>query len=115
MIILLIVVAVVVVLAGFVAAQPSEFRVSRSSTIAAPPAVVFEQVNDLHKWDAWSPWAKIDPNMKQTFDGPPSGIGASYSWAGAKVGAGKMTITGSEPNELVLFTIPNKSIALKRV
>ena len=45
----------------FVALQPSEVRVERTATIAAPPAVVFAQVNDFHKWEAWSPWAKLDP------------------------------------------------------
>jgi hypothetical protein len=39
-----------------VALQPSEFRVERTTTIAAPQADVFAQVNDLHKWEAWSPW-----------------------------------------------------------
>jgi len=28
------------------------------------------QVNDFHQWDAWSPWAKLDPDAKITFEGP---------------------------------------------
>lgn len=50
--------AIVLVFAFVVALLPSDFRVARSATIAAPPAVVFSQVNDFHKWMAWSPWAK---------------------------------------------------------
>ena len=85
-----------------VALQPANFRVTRSATMAAPAAAVFAQVNDLHQWDAWSPWAKLDPAMKQTHEGAPAGPGAIYSWAGNKeVGEGRMTITESRPDELV--------------
>jgi len=81
-----------------VAMQPSEFWVERTATIAAPPADVFAQVNDLHKWDAWSPWAKLDPNAKIAFEGPEAGQGAAMSWAGNdKVGEGKMTGLNASP------------------
>jgi hypothetical protein len=36
--------------------QPADFRVTRSASIDAPPEVVFAQVNDLRKWNDWSPW-----------------------------------------------------------
>jgi hypothetical protein len=63
-------------------------------------------VNELHKWDAWSPWAKLDPNAKNTFEGPPAGTGAVMCWAGNKnVGEGSMTITESCANELVQFRL----------
>jgi hypothetical protein len=91
---------VVVLLAVFIATRPSTFSVSRSATISATPAAVFAQVNDFHKWDAWSPWAKMDPNAKSTFEGSPSGKGAKFHWDGNKnVGAGNMTITESMPND----------------
>jgi hypothetical protein len=95
-------VAVAVVLAIVIAMQPSEFRVERRASVAAPAPVVFAQVNDFHKWPAWSPWAKIDPAMKQTYEGAPSGAGAVYTWAGNhEVGEGRMTITESRPGDLV--------------
>jgi uncharacterized protein YndB with AHSA1/START domain len=99
----LIVLAVLVVGAVVVVAmQPSEFRVERSATIAAPPAVVFAQVNDFHNWDAWSPWAKLDPSCKYTYEGAPAGTGAGFAWAGNnEVGEGRMTITDSQPPELI--------------
>jgi hypothetical protein len=85
-----------------VALQPGEFRVARSATVDAPPPAVFAQVNDLHSWEAWSPWAKIDPNAKTTYGGPPAGLGARFAWSGNnKVGAGRMEIIESRPNELV--------------
>lgn len=82
--------------------QPDEYRVQRTSTMNAPPAAAFAQVNDFHNWDRWSPWAKLDPNMKVTYDGPTSGAGAKYSWVGNDdVGEGRMTILESKPNELI--------------
>ncbi len=93
---------IILVFLVVVALQPAAFRITRSTTIAAPPEVVFAQVNDFHKWDAWSPWAKLDPAMKQTYEGTPSGVGAIYSWVGNQdVGEGRMTITASRPSELV--------------
>lgn len=89
-----------------VAMQPAEFKISRKATIAAPAAVVFGQINDFHKWSAWSPWEKMDPNMKRTFDGQPAGTGAGYAWVGNdQVGEGRMTITDSRPNELILIKL----------
>jgi uncharacterized protein YndB with AHSA1/START domain len=82
--------------------QPDDYRLTRSTVIAAPAAAVFAQVNDLRKWDDWSPWAKLDPNAKITFSGPQSGPGATFQWSGNdKVGAGTMTITESKPNQRI--------------
>ena len=88
--------------AGYVAVQPSEFRVERSATIAASAPEVFAHVNDFRKWDAWSPWAKLDPAAKATFEGEAAGKGAVFKWAGNdKVGEGTLTLTESRPAELV--------------
>jgi hypothetical protein len=93
---------IVVVFAVIVVLQPSSFRVARSTSISAPPAAVLAQVNNFHKWEAWNPWGKIDPAMKQTYEGAPAGTGAVYTWAGNnEVGVGRMTITESRPNDLI--------------
>lgn len=95
-------VAILAIFAIVVALQPPDFAVSRSAAIEAPPSAPFAQVNDFHAWEAWSPWAKIDPAMTKKYDGPASGTGAIYSWAGNdKVGEGRMTILESRPGELV--------------
>jgi uncharacterized protein YndB with AHSA1/START domain len=93
---------IVVVLVIVVATRPSEFRVARTATIAAPAPAVFAQVNDFHKWEAWNPWGKLDPAMKQTYEGAPAGIGAIDTWAGNhEVGEGRMTLTESRPSDLI--------------
>lgn len=85
-----------------IATRPAEFRYSRSLTIAAPPQLLFEHANDLRKFQDWNPWSKVDPAAVITYAGPPSGVGAAYSWAGNKdVGEGTMTITESKPGERV--------------
>jgi hypothetical protein len=93
---------IVVVFLIVVALQPAEFRVVRSANMSAPPAVVFAQVNDFHKWEAWSPWEKLDPALKRTYEGPSAGTGAIYRWVGNnKVGEGSMTITESRSSDLI--------------
>lgn len=100
-----IVVAVVLLVgafAVFVALQPSDFRIERSAAIAAPPAAVFAQVNDFRRWQAWSPWEKLDPALKRSYEGADAGQGAQYAWQGNKdVGEGRMTILESRPGERV--------------
>src|ERR1043166_7262753 len=82
--------------------QPDDYRLTRSTVIAAPAANVFAQANDLSRWDNWSPWAKLDPNAKITFSGPKDGVGAPFKGDGNdKAGAGTMTIIESRPNERV--------------
>jgi len=103
---LVIIVAVVVILVVLVATRPSTFSVSRSMVINAAPDAVFPHVNDFHKWEAWSPWAKMDPNAKNSFSGLGAGVGATFAWSGNnKVGEGRMNITESRPNELILINL----------
>ena len=100
--ILIAIAVITVVFVIVVVTRPADFRVTRSTAVSAPAAVVFAQVNDLRQWKAWSPWEKMDPALKRTFEGPSAGTGASYSWAGnKKVGEGRMTIMASRPNDLI--------------
>ncbi len=101
--ILIVLVVIVAGFAGYVATRPSAFRYERSTQINAPAEIVFGLVSDLHQWEKWSPWEKLDPQMKRTFAGPVAGQGASYAWAGNKdVGEGRMTITEAKaPTNLV--------------
>jgi hypothetical protein len=87
------------------AMQPDEFSVTRSETFNAAPEALFPHINNLKAWDAWSPWAKMDPKAKTEFKGPEEGVGASMSWEGEKTGKGVMTITESRPNELIEFNL----------
>jgi hypothetical protein len=92
----------IAVLGIVVAMQPSEFRVVRTAALSAPAQALFAQVNDFHIWEAWSPWEKLDPALRRTYEGAPAGTGAIYSWVGNnQVGEGRMTIIESHPNDFI--------------
>ena len=98
--------AAIVVFVLVVATRPSTFHVERSITMAAHPESAFVQVNDFHAWATWSPYEKLDPQMKRSFEGAPSGSGAIYAWAGNdKAGEGKMTIEKSDKPSLVVIKL----------
>ncbi len=86
----------------FVALRPADFRVERSATLPVGAPALFDRVNNHHKFNEWNPFLKLDPNVKNTYSGPESGVGAACSWDGnSDIGAGSATITDSKPNELI--------------
>jgi len=71
--------------------------------------VVFSLINDFHAWPSWSPWEKLDPDMKREISGSPQGKGARYSWSGNdQVGVGSMEITDSSAAEQVKIRLEFK-------
>jgi hypothetical protein len=97
---LLTVFAVVLASVGVVLAmastKPEKFRVERSIVVKAPPEKITPHLNDLKKWPTWSPWEKVDPDMKREYSGAESGVGAKYAWDGdSNIGAGQIEIKES--------------------
>jgi hypothetical protein len=83
--------------------KPGIFRVTRSAAIKAPPEKIHAQLADFRGWRAWSPWERMDAEMKRNFGGAPSGKGATYAWEGnGDVGEGRMEITESLPDKVAL-------------
>ena len=82
---------------------PGSKHLERDIVIEAPPATVFALVNGFTRFDDWSPWAKIDPNTKYTFEGPSHGVDAYYAWESddPNVGSGSQKIITSTPFERV--------------
>lgn len=104
--ILLLIPLIIVIVLILAARQPDNFVISRTCRMAAPASAIFPHVNNLQKWEAWSPWAKLDPNAKNSFEGPDEGVGAKMSWSGNhKVGVGSMMVTGSQPNDWIKFAL----------
>ena len=86
LVILLVAVAAILILAAM---KPATFRITRGTSINAPPDKIFPLIADFRAWSAWSPWEKKDPALKRTYGGPASGQGAVYEWEGnSKVGKG---------------------------
>lgn len=92
--------AAIVVVLGMASMQPATYHVERSVVTSATPSTVFRILGDLKRYSEWSPWEKLDPEMKKTIAGEPGTVGSSYSWDGnGQVGAGKMTFTNVVPDQ----------------
>ena len=92
----------VIAILGYAATRPNHFRYERSGLINATPAVIFPYLNSFKLGSQWSPWEKVDPNMKKTYSGPDAGPGAMLAFAGnSEAGEGKLQILKSETNSVV--------------
>ena len=102
-------IVIVVLVAGVLvvaAMRPREFAVQRSAAIRAAADTIYPLIADFRQWPAWSPWEKLDPEMKRTLSGAPSGPGAAYAWEGSsKVGAGRMEIKDATPPSSVVIQL----------
>jgi hypothetical protein len=96
---------IVVVVAGvllYAASRPDTLSVTRSLSMKAPPEKIYALVNDLAKWQSWSPYEVKDPGMKRTLGAVTTGVGATYAWEGNNaVGQGEMAISTSTAPSLV--------------
>lgn len=85
----------------YAATQPDTFHFERTTTINASPEKVELLISDFRKWSEWSPWEKLDPQMKRTYSGTANGSGAIYEWSGdSNVGSGRMEILAASPTQV---------------
>lgn len=100
----LVLISIIVIL--FIA-LPTELTIEEEIIINQDVSIVFNEVNTLKNWEKWSPWQKIDSEIKNTYQGPDSGVGATnfYSSNHSDVGVGKMTIINSKENEFVSLAL----------
>jgi len=98
---------IVALLLGGMLVLPSEVHVERSIVINAPASVVFAEVNSLKKFQAWSPWANIDPETQYQFSGPESGVDSKMAWTSdhPDVGTGAQWIVESVPAQKVKMAL----------
>lgn len=106
----LIVLIALVAVGGFLI--PSGYRVERSVMVQAPVEVVFDQVNDLRKNEAWSPWK--DPTMQITYSPNSAGKGATSSWESENMGRGSQTIEESVPSKSIDIFLDFKEMGTAR-
>jgi len=100
--ILLLLIVIIAAVLIYAATQPNDFVTSRSANIKAAPEAIFPLINDFKHWPEWSPYEKLDPELKRTLSGTDAGKGAAYAWEGnAKAGKGRMEIVNSVPSSLV--------------
>lgn len=96
----------VLVILGFAMTKPDSYSVHRATSVKATPNQIFPLIDDFHRWNSWSPWENVDPNMKTTYSGEASGKGAVYEWDGnSKVGKGRMEIVDVSPSSKVTIKL----------
>ncbi|MBP9081142.1 MAG: SRPBCC family protein [Flavobacteriales bacterium] len=99
LLIILLTVAVIFVILGLVG--PKRSQVQRTTMIAAPPALVWDQVNTLKKQNDWSPFLAMDPGMQVTYEGADGEIGSRSSWKGEQTGTGEQTVSAVDPGRAI--------------
>ncbi len=80
---------------------PREVHVERADVIDAPPDVVYAQVANLKRNEAWSPWNEMEPTAQYTYSGAESGVGAKAAWKGEKIGEGSQEIVAAEEGKSI--------------
>ncbi len=98
----------------YVSMKPGHFSYSRNGIIKAPPEKIFPYLSQLKMGSMWSPYEKIDPNMKHTFIGTDGIPGAKMEFEGnSKAGSGSLEMLSMVPNQKVeyrlLMTKPMKA------
>lgn len=84
----------------YVAVQPNSFEITRSRTIKAPAAVIYDNIIDYKNWEAWSSWKEENPDIKMTLPEKTEGVGASYTWEeDGEVGT-LTTVNVDKPNRI---------------
>jgi uncharacterized protein YndB with AHSA1/START domain len=72
---------------------PSDFRVSRYTSIRAPREKVFALIGNMRSFNRWNPFAKMDPSTKTVYRGSDSGPSAAFDWEGTgNAGKGSLEI-----------------------
>ena len=73
--------------------SPTEYAVTRETTINASKEEVFAYVKMLKNQNEWGPWFKKDPTMQQEFRGTDGQPGFVASWkGGSETGEGEQEI-----------------------
>ena len=104
--ILIILVVIIAAVLIYAATRPNDFVTSRTASIKAAPEAIFPLINDFKHWPEWSPYEKLDPDMKRQLSGAESGKGAVYAWQGNnKAGVGRMEIVNSVPSSRVALKL----------
>lgn len=85
---------------------PNTCRIERSARIKASPENIYPLINDLRAFNRWNPFARKDPKMQGTYQGPVEGPGAIYDFKGSgHSGEGSIEIVGHKPTAEVTMQL----------
>jgi polyketide cyclase/dehydrase/lipid transport protein len=81
------------------------YDVQTSATIDAPSAEIHPWIENLEKWPEWTTWSQNGDDKPVITNGEKSvGVGAYQSWT-SEGGDGELTITASDPQKGVAYTM----------
>jgi hypothetical protein len=80
---------------------PSTSHVESSIIINASTASIYKEANSFKNFTSWSPWAKLDPEAKYSYEGPESGVGSKLISEGPELGKSYQEIVESVENTRV--------------
>ncbi|MDH3691467.1 MAG: SRPBCC family protein [Gammaproteobacteria bacterium] len=83
---------------------PTEFKLTREIVINAEREKIHDFVEDLEKWDMWTPWSEADPTIVVTRGKQTKGVGAGQAWNG-RSGDGMLTVTASSPQRGIEYDL----------
>ncbi|WP_299113050.1 SRPBCC family protein [uncultured Winogradskyella sp.] len=98
--ILLLLLVLIIGFSIYIAVQPNSFEVTRTRTVNAPQAVVYNNIIDFKNWESWNSWVEAKPETKITLSEQTKGVGGSYSWEDED-GIGTMKTTDTKPNSSI--------------
>ena len=106
---------VAIAIVGFL--LPKQFKIERSAVIVASPEKIYPLIAEPKNWPKWGVWNQRDPQMKVSFSGATSGVGAKWSWESKSEGNGVMEFSTAEPNKQIgyILTFPDMGMESKGV
>ena len=79
-------------------ALPREWKIEQQVVIHRPPSRIHPLLFDLRRWQDWSVWTRaMDPQLRNTYEGPQDGVGSKWLWLGPKMGRGRIEIVAFDP------------------
>lgn len=98
----LLVLVLVIAFVAYVASREGKFRYERSGVINASADKIFPYLVNFKLGGEWSPFEKVDPNMKKTYGGTEGAVGSTMEFEGNRdAGSGKLELLAMVPNESV--------------
>jgi hypothetical protein len=102
----IVIVSLAAIILVYAATRPDSFRLARSISIKAAPEKIFPLIDDLHSFNRWNPFLKLDPDTKLTYSGSANGKGTAHDWDGnSRVGKGRLEITDSLPVSKIVMKL----------
>ena len=86
----------------YIGTRKGKFSYQVTEKFEAPASVIFPYLRDLTLGSQWSPFEKVDPNLKREYIGPSNQVGGKLVFQGNReAGSGSIEILKIEENKIV--------------